>query len=150
MHSFVSMRLNARLSWLFERGRLTAAVEALKTAFACLTADPTTTEGGDTCVKAAVALLFLWRRSLLVLHLGIVSDLAMLTLESCQTYRLWGRVTTLRVTLRRRTIALGRRVLTVAAIVSILSCNVLGEALTLGWGRKEQTLCRYGRVSVQV
>ena len=72
MHRLVSMRLNARLKCLFERRRLTAAVEALKTAFACLSADPTTTEGGDTCVKAAVALLFLWRRSLLVLHLQLV------------------------------------------------------------------------------
>jgi len=72
------MRLNARLRCLRER-RLTAAVEALKTAFACLSADPTTTEGGDTCVKAAVALLFLLgRRSWRILHLEIVScDLAM-------------------------------------------------------------------------
>ena len=99
--------------------RLTAAVEAFKTAFACLTADPTTTEGGDTCVKAAVALLFLLRRSWRILHLGIVSDLAMLTLESGQTYRLLlGRVWARSITLGRVT-ALRGRVTSVAAIVSM-------------------------------
>lgn len=93
MYSLMSCSIKKDLGGL-------TTVDTVETAFTRLSAEPTTTESGQTSVKTSVALFFLWRRSLLVLH------------------RLRRRVALLRITLGR-TIAL-RRITALLGVITLV------------------------------